>query len=156
MTLGTPGLLNGPAEPSPGRSPVRAAVGQAVFLMLVAGVLTYGTFALQVRWTPPKAVRDLPLKEARARQAELVWVDVRNPDRFENAHMPGAVHFRETDAGTSMEAVRRVWKKGRTMCVYGEGIGSERAERVAKLLKTEFGTKEVYVLEGGWAAWPRP
>jgi hypothetical protein len=59
-------------------------------------------------------------------------------------------------AEASLEAVRRVWKSNRKLGVYGEGIGSDRAERVAKLLKTELGTREVYLLEGGWAAWPRP
>lgn len=156
MTLGNPGCLEGCDEAVSGRSALRAACGQALFLVLVASVFSYATFALGLRWSPPKSVRELPLREARARQAELVWVDVRNLDRFENAHMPGAVHFNETETGASIENVRRTWKPGRKVCVYGEGIGSERAERVAKMLKTELGTREVYVLEGGWAAWPRP
>jgi rhodanese-related sulfurtransferase len=96
------------------------------------------------------------MKEARSKQAEFLWVDVRNPERFESAHIPGAIHFSEAEAEASAAAVRRVWRPGRKLAVYGEGIGSERAERVAKSLKAVLGTREVYLLEGGWAAWPRP
>jgi rhodanese-related sulfurtransferase len=118
--------------------------------------LTYATIAFDLRWSPPKALREVGIKEARSKQTEFVWVDVRNSERFESAHIPGAVHFSEAEAEAGLEAVRRVWKSSRKLGVYGEGIGSDRAERVAKLLKTELGTREVYLLEGGWAAWPRP
>jgi rhodanese-related sulfurtransferase len=134
----------------------RAAGAQAGLLVLGACLLTYATIAFGLRWSPPKALREVGIKEALSRQTEFVWVDVRNPERFESAHIPGAVHFSEATAGASLEEVRRVWKSNRKLGVYGEGIGSDRAERVAKLLKTELGTREVYLLEGGWAAWPRP
>lgn len=139
------------------RSPalLRASLLQTGFLLLVACLLAYATDALHLQWSPPKALRELGVKEARARQAEIVWVDVRNPERFESAHIPGAIHFNEADAEAGTRAVRRYWTTGRKVCVYGEGIGSVRAERVAKLLKTALGSGEVYLLEGGWAAWPR-
>jgi rhodanese-related sulfurtransferase len=134
----------------------RASCRQTGLLVLGACLLTYATIAFDLRWSPPKALREVGIKEARAKQTEFVWVDVRNPERFASAHIPGAVHFREAEAEASLEAVRRVWKSNRKLGVYGEGIGSDRAERVAKLLKTELRTREVYLLEGGWAAWPRP
>ena len=98
----------------------------------------------------------MTVKEAQSNQTNFVWVDVRNPERYESAHIPGAVHFSEAEAEASLKAVRSVWKAGRKLGVYGEGIGSDRAERVAKSLKAALGTREVYLLEGGWAAWPRP
>jgi rhodanese-related sulfurtransferase len=139
----------------PWRALLRASAGQAGILIAVAVALSYATIALDLKWSPPKASGEISIKEARAQQARMVWVDVRNPERFENAHIPGAVHFEESQKEAGVEAVRQVWKKGRKLCVYGEGIGSARAERVVKLLKSALETREVYLLEGGWAAWPR-
>jgi rhodanese-related sulfurtransferase len=130
---------------------------QASILVLLACGLSYATIALDLKLPPPpNALHELTIKEARARQAELLWVDVRNPDRYESAHIPGALPFSEADSEASIAAVKSAWKAGRKVCVYGEGIGSERAERVAKSLRAALATREVYLLEGGWAAWPRP
>ena len=143
---------------SPGRwgHLARAAAAQTLCLLLLACVASYASLAFGLKWVPPRAVGELSIKEARSKQAEFLWVDVRNPERFESAHIPGAIHFSEAEAEASAAAVRRVWRPGRKLAVYGEGIGSERAERVAKSLKAVLGTREVYLLEGGWAAWPRP
>jgi rhodanese-related sulfurtransferase len=148
--------MQAPHSPHQGGALARAATAQTLCLVLGACVVSYASIAFELKWRPPKPVGDLSIKEARSRQAEFVWIDVRNPERFESAHIPGALHFSEAEAEMSLETVRRVWKPGRKVGVYGEGIGSERAERVAKSLKAALGTREVYLLEGGWAAWPRP
>jgi rhodanese-related sulfurtransferase len=145
-----------PTSCGKGSALVRAAFGQTVFLVAGACLVSYAVLSFDLKWRPPRSLREVTTKEARSRQTDFVWVDVRNPERFESAHIPGAVHFSETEAEASMESVRRVWKTGKKLGVYGEGIGSDRAERVAKSLKTALGTREVYLLEGGWAAWPRP
>ena len=145
-----------PASSGKGRALARAAFGQTVFLVAGACLVSYVLISFDLKWSPPRSLREVTIKEAHSRQTDFVWVDVRNPERFESAHIPGAVHFREAEAEASVEAVRRVWKAGKKLGVYGEGIGSDRAERVAKSLKTTLGTREVYLLEGGWAAWPRP
>lgn len=139
----------------PWRPLVRASLRQAAVLVAVAVALSYATIALDLRWNPPKTTEEISITEAQAQQARLVWVDVRHPERFENAHIPGALPFDEAETEAGIEAVRRVWKRGQKLCVYGEGTGSARAERVVKLLKSALETREVYLLEGGWAAWPR-
>ena len=145
-----------PASGGKGSALARAAFGQTVFLVAGACLVSYVPISFDLKWSPPRSLREVTIKEAYSRQTDFVWVDVRNPERFESAHIQGAVHFREAEAEASVEAVRRVWKAGKKLGVYGEGIGSDRAERVAKSLKTALGTREVYLLEGGWAAWPRP
>jgi len=135
---------------------VRAAFAQTVFLLAGACLFSYAIISFGLKWSPPKSLREVTVKEAQSNQTNFVWVDVRNPERYESAHIPGAVHFSEAEAEASLKAVRSVWKAGRKLGVYGEGIGSDRAERVAKSLKAALGTREVYLLEGGWAAWPRP
>lgn len=148
--------MQSPSSPIQGRALAHAAFGQTFFLVAGACLLSYAAISFDLKWSPPKSLREVTIKEAHSNQTDFVWVDVRNPERFESAHIPGAVHFSEAEAQASMEAVRRVWKTGKKLGVYGEGIGSDRAERVAKSLKTGLGTREVYLLEGGWAAWPRP
>lgn len=147
-------------QPPPSRglggSLARAAFAQTVFLVAGACLFSYAIISFDLKWSPPKSLREVTIKEAHSSQTDFVWVDVRNPERFESAHIPGAVHFSEAEAEASMDAIRRVWKAGKKLGVYGEGIGSDRAERVAKSLKTALGTREVYLLAGGWAAWPRP
>ena len=145
-----------PPSPIQGGALARAAFGQTVFLVAGACLLSYAAISFDVKWSPPKSLREVTVKDARSKPTDFLWVDVRNSERFESAHIPGAVHFSEAEAEASLEAVRRVWKAGKKMAVYGEGIGSDRAERVAKSLKVTLGTREVYLLEGGWAAWPRP
>lgn len=159
-----PGTYNAMAAPTQRQAPsaqharhalLQASLRQAALLTAVAGVLSYATIALDLKWDPPKAIGEISIREARAQQSMLVWVDVRNPERFEIAHIPGAVHFDEAETDAGVGAIRKLWRKGRKLCVYGEGIGSARAERVVKLLKSALETREVYLLEGGWAAWPR-
>ncbi len=145
-----------PASGGKGSALARAAFGQTVFLVAGACLVSYAIISFDLKWRPPRSLREVTSKVAHSRQTDFVWVDVRNPERFESAHIPGAVHFSEAEAEAGVAAVRLVWKAGKKLGVYGEGIGSDRAERVAKSLKTALGTREVYLLEGGWAAWPRP
>jgi len=85
----------------------------------------------------------------------FVWVDVRNPERFESAHIPDAIPFDEANATEGLARIKSVLGAGKKVVVYGEGTGSDRALRVARMIKQELRTKEVALLEGGWASWPR-
>ena len=93
--------------------------------------------------------------QAQTRVREFTWVDVRSAERFEKAHIPGAVSFDEADFSEGLERIKGFRMGGKKIVVYGEGTGSERALRVARLLKKELQTKDIALLEGGWAAWPR-
>lgn len=155
-------MASSPASPVPKPSPNnwpplwRAVLLQTGSLICLGGLLSYAVIALDLKWAPLGSIRELPVKEARSHPADFVWIDVRHPDRFASAHVPGAIHFDEANPKTSLEAIRHNWKAGGKLCVYGEGTGSERALRVARSLKSEFATREVYLLEGGWASWPLP
>ena len=93
--------------------------------------------------------------EARAHVREYTWVDVRSAERFEKAHIPDAISFDESNISEGLERVKAIRVRGGKIVVYGEGTGSDRAARVARLLKKELQTKDIALLEGGWAAWPR-
>jgi rhodanese-related sulfurtransferase len=144
------------AEQLRGRTLWKSVLTQTAVLTTASCLLSYGIIRWELEWPPPGSVRKLHVKEARARQTDFVWVDVRNSERFESAHIPGAIHFNEADSKASLDAVRRAWKANKKLGVYGEGTGSERAQRVAVLLKAQLATREIYLLEGGWASWPMP
>ncbi|RFC46049.1 MAG: Rhodanese-related sulfurtransferase [Verrucomicrobia bacterium] len=124
-------------------------------LLCIAFVPAAATLHFDLKWKPPAEFRDLKSLEARDRQYEFVWIDVRQKERFDSNHIPGAISFDENEAALALESVRLVWTPGKKIVVYGEGTGSDRALRVARLIQKEFKTKDVYLLEGGWAAWPR-
>jgi len=131
------------------------ALKQTLFLLGIALVPTAATLYFDLKWKPPAEFRELKSQEARDRQYEFVWIDVRPKERFESAHIPGAIPFDENQADLALEGVKAAWRPGKSAVVYGEGTGSDRALRVARLVRKEFKTKDVYLLEGGWAAWPR-
>ncbi len=142
-----------PARPRP---VLGAAMRQAFLLGALAAAATFAVIRLNLEWKPSTAVRQLAQAQLRDRPADFLFIDVRSADRFEASHVAGALHFEEGSARTGLEEIRARWDGKRRIVVYGEGQGSERATRVALLLKKEFSTREVYLLEGGWAAWPRP
>ena len=131
------------------------ALKQLVLLLLIAGIPSAIAIRFNLRWEPSSEFRQINSNEARAYSKDLVFVDVRSKDRFDSAHIAGAVHFEEQDSESSIEAIRSVWNPKLRTVVYGEGTGSDRAKRVARMLSSALPSKNVLLLEGGWAAWPR-
>ena len=128
---------------------------QMTVLLLVAFLAAKANSAFHWTWKLPPEIRSLPLAELRKKPHPLIWVDVRDADRFAENHIPEAVHFDETHPNASLARLLPRWTPDTRVLVYGEGIGSERAQRVAKRLKKDLASSEVYLLEGGWLAWPK-
>ena len=95
------------------------------------------------------------IEEARLLMREIIWVDVRNQERFTQERVIGAIAFDDANLPAALKSLRAERTPTKKLVVYGEGAGSERAVRVARLLKKELETKNVLLLKGGWAAWPR-
>lgn len=125
-----------------------------MILLAAAVTLSATNRFLGIRWQRPPEIATTPVSEVQKQPSKTVWVDVRDFDRFEKEHVPGAVFFDETDPENSLREMLRVWNEKKRIVVYGEGTGSQRAQRVAKQLKKELNTRAVFLLEGGWAAWP--
>jgi rhodanese-related sulfurtransferase len=134
---------------------VRAALLQAAALVCAAIVPTWATAHFKIKWQAPPSVESISVASAQAATTNVVWVDVRNPEDFESAHINGAVSFAEKDHDASLERVLKNWTPKKQVVVYGVGVGSDRAQRVALQLKKDLQTRKVFLLEGGWAAWPR-
>lgn len=126
-----------------------------MLLLLAAGILSALTIGFNLKWKPSSEFREMNGREARTHPNEVIFVDVRSKDRFEAAQIPGALHFDEQNSEAGIETIRSIWSPKFKILVYGEGTGSDRAQRVARLLKSALPSKNVLLLEGGWAAWPR-
>lgn len=93
--------------------------------------------------------------QAKAKIHDYIWVDVRSLERFQNAHIQEAISFDESNIPEGLAQINRIRTGGKKIAVYGEGRGSDRALRVARLLKKQLRPNEIVLLEGGWASWPR-
>jgi rhodanese-related sulfurtransferase len=133
----------------------RTTFRQVFVLSVIALVPGALSVVFDWQWKAPAEFHELSSRDAQRQMNKLCWVDVRDPERFERGHVAGAVCFDEKMPAPAMQRLRSIWTPAFTFVVYGEGAGSERAERAARLLKTEFHTKAVWLLQGGWAAWPR-
>ena len=124
-------------------------------LVALAVLASWVTASFQLKWRLPPDLKTLTLTDARNATAPILWIDVRDSDRFESDHVPDAISFEEHNRDDSLAKIIPRWTPNTRIIVYGEGPGSDRASRVAKNLKKDLGTREVYLLEGGWAVWPR-
>lgn len=136
-------------------SVVRPALRQVTTLLLAAAILAWATAFWEIQWHRPPEIRSISIAAARKDAANLVWVDVRTRDRFDISHISDAILFDENAHNPSLENLMQQWNPKRRVVVYGEGAGSDRAQRVAIQLKKDLQTRHIYLLEGGWATWPR-
>ncbi len=134
---------------------IKVTAQQVIILLGLAGIPALLTVVFDWEWKTPAEFVELSAAQSEGQMEGLLWVDVRDPDRFEQAHVRGAIAFQEETPGPALDHLRERWMPGRRIIVYGEGSGSERAIRAGRLLKREFHTQNVFLLKGGWAAWPR-
>jgi prepilin-type processing-associated H-X9-DG protein len=132
----------------------KSALLQAVLLLLFAMLPAVLTARLNLRWTAPAEFTPIPPTLAHSDAANILFVDVRNQDRFESGHAPGALAIRPETYETMKDSIRALWR-GQRIVIYGEGAGSDRALQVARKLRKDLDVPRILLLEGGWAAWPR-
>jgi rhodanese-related sulfurtransferase len=137
-------------------SSVRALLKQGSILLVAAMLPAWATASFRWSWRLPPEIQSLPLSEVRQAPNPILWVDVRDPERFQAAHIPEALYFDELNPQGALPNLLQRWTPRSKVLVYGEGQGSDRALRVAKTLKKILASSEVFLLEGGWLAWPKP
>jgi rhodanese-related sulfurtransferase len=96
--------------------------------------------------TSAPAVREVSLDELRARPADAVVVDVREPDEFLSGHVPGAVNLPQAELATRLAEVPR----DRPVFVICQG--GFRSLRAAQFLR-QCGLADVASVTGGTGAW---
>ena len=89
-------------------------------------------------------------QELSTKQDDIVLIDVRTPQEFEQGHLENAVNINIADKSFAEE----VGKLDRSEPVYVYCQVGGRSARAASMLK-EMGFEEVYDLEGGISNWER-
>jgi rhodanese-related sulfurtransferase len=96
--------------------------------------------------TSAPEVREVNLEELRARSADAVIVDVREPEEFASGHVPGACNLPQADIATRLDEVPR----DRPLYVICQG--GFRSLRAAQFL-SQCGINDVASVRGGTEAW---
>ena len=133
----------------------RSALAQASVLLVCAAVPTILTGRCNLQWKAPQEFDEIPASAAHTDASNLILVDVRNNDRFESEHASGALSITPETYDSMLDQVRTSLRGAKRIVVYGEGTGSERAQQIARRLRKDLGSNQVFLLEGGWATWPR-
>ena len=134
-------------------------VRQAAALMLLAAIPALAA----ALWHPHKpewtrSAGDTPeisWDQASALKSEVLWIDARKEENYRQGHIDKALSLDEARWEDSLPAVIAAWQPGAAIVVYCDGADCGTSRSVARRLKRELGVPEVYVLKGGWRAWPK-
>ncbi len=128
---------------------------QGAVLSAVAAVGVWTTIHFEIDWRPAPEFRTVTAQNIRQHREGFFLVDVRNPERFAHQHAPDSILFTDATYGQDLETLRARLRPGQQIVVFGEGVGSDRATRIARQLRKDLAPAAVTLLEGGWASWPR-
>ena len=102
---------------------------------------------------PPLKAFEITAKMAIDAGANVLWVDARDPARFEEGHVPGAMCFPPRDWEERLLLLIEQWKHGMQVVIYCDRASCDLSEQLAIRLRDEGGLTDVYFLRGGWDAW---
>lgn len=137
------------------------AVRQALILLLLSAVAALGTHL----WHPEApvwyAVDEAPaegevtLKEIQERwKGEVLWIDARVRERYEEEHIPGALLLNEYERDDLLlEHLEKLQTSGKPIVVYCDAATCEASHKMREYLTQNVGLPEVWVLSGGWPVW---
>jgi rhodanese-related sulfurtransferase len=118
------------------------AIGQAVY------------FRDKVSWQSPVPSSELvTVAQARAWNADAIWVDARPDEEFAREHVPGAVSLNEDRWHELLPQFLATWSPDKKVVVYCSSQSCNASREVAKRLRDEAQLKNVFVLQGGWEEW---
>lgn len=86
-------------------------------------------------------------------QKDFLIIDARQPDSYNNGHIPGAINiFALDDPNVKVPKIFDL-PTNKKIVVYCDGGACDLSEELAKELVGSFGFKDVFVYAGGWAEW---
>ncbi|TVP79261.1 MAG: rhodanese-like domain-containing protein [Puniceicoccaceae bacterium] len=127
-------------------------------LVILALSLTGAAYSL-VSGTAPLPWAKAPLAPGEIRLADaqaldVIWIDARSLEAFEQAHAPGALFIDEGDWDTGLLELMDHWlTEPRAIVVYCGSESCDTSQRVADRLREALPEAEIYSLKGGWDAW---
>jgi rhodanese-related sulfurtransferase len=134
-----------------------SAVRQALLLIALAFVPAIGEaiyFRNKVSWQSPVPASELvTVDQARSWGDNVIWVDARPDNEFEQDHVPGAIPLNEDRWTELLPALLAQWSPEKKIVVYCSSQSCNASREVARRLRDEAGLKDVFVLQGGWEEW---
>lgn len=128
--------------------------GALLALALLPAIVS-GAAQLQWRGAEPLAKGEVTLATVEAWPKPVQWVDARPRAKFDAGHAPEAVRLNEDEWNALVPAFLDAWDPERPIVVYCDGGACDASHAVAKRLREELQLENVWVLKGGWDAWPR-
>jgi len=85
---------------------------------------------------------------------QVLWLDARSQEEYEQGHIPDAMLLNEDDWDNLFFEVMAMWQPGRKLVVYCDSKVCQASEHVAERLAEESDVAvDVQVLHGGWESW---
>lgn len=106
-------------------------------------------------WAAPElGAGEIRLEDARVLDA--IWIDARDAAAFDEAHVPKALFYNQTDPANSMADILEKWLMSpRVIIVYCADEGCGTSKKIAETLRANLPDAEIYSLKGGWDAWKK-
>jgi rhodanese-related sulfurtransferase len=122
-----------------------------LFLVVVASVPAIAQLSHSGFSPPAEIPFGISIEEALTHPKTIVWIDARDENTFEIAHVPGALNINRINWNLTLPSLFAVYVPGKNVIVYCSPDCSESEEIAARI--RELGFEHVFVLEGGYAAW---
>ncbi|HZE13177.1 MAG TPA: rhodanese-like domain-containing protein [Chthoniobacterales bacterium] len=138
---------------------MKALLRQSALLVALALLpAAIQTFYLRekIPWQSRVAESDfVEVDTARGWGANVIWIDARPTNEFEQDHVPGAVSLNEDRWGEGLsQFLATQWSPEKKIVVYCSAASCNLAEDVARRLREEAKLpNEIRILKGGWEAW---
>ena len=135
------------------------AIGQALLLVLLAALPAVGEavyFRDKISWKSrisASEIVDLDLVKSWGDQ--VMWVDARPDNEYQEDHIPGAISLNEDRWNELLPQFLAQWSPEKKVVVYCSTKSCNLAGDAARRLREEAQLKNVFVLEGGWEEWAR-
>jgi rhodanese-related sulfurtransferase len=100
---------------------------------------------------PASEIVDLDL--VRSWGGNVIWVDARPDNEYEQDHIPGALPVNEDRWNELLPPFLAQWSPEKKVVVYCSTKSCNLAGDVARRLRDEAQLQNVFVLEGGWEEW---
>jgi rhodanese-related sulfurtransferase len=133
------------------------AIPQALLLIFMALIPATGEgiyFRQKISWAsriPASEIVDLAL--VRSWGDNVIWLDARPENEYEQGHIPKAILLNEDRWNELLPQFLGQWSPDKRVVVYCSARSCNLAGDVARRLREEAQLKDVYVLEGGWEEW---
>jgi rhodanese-related sulfurtransferase len=137
---------------------MRVIVEMAILLALagMGALLTKGFHPL----APALYLQNEPLSEdevtmemvAERWGEEVIWIDARQGEAYEEGHIPGALLLNEQGWTDQLWEIWPALETGSTpVVVYCDSRACHASRKIAERLRQNTGREGIYVLKGGWA-----